>query len=78
MVNIEEVRKGIRKFLEEETQSQFNDSDNLIEKGVLDSFLMIKLIGYLEKNLGTKIDMGKLTPYNFNSVLTISQFIASG
>ena len=78
MADIEQVKEKIKKFLEEETQSHFNDEDNLIGKGVLDSFLMIKLISYLERNLGIKIDMEKLTPSNFNSIATISQFIALG
>ena len=36
---------------------------------------MMKLISFIESDLGVKIDMEKLTPENFNSVDKIAEFI---
>ncbi len=66
----------IKTFLEKETQHQIeSDGTNLIEKGVLDSFSMIKLINFVETELGVKVDMEEITPGNFNSVETIARKI---
>lgn len=70
------IKEKIKNFLEKETQRKIeNDSVNLIEGGVLDSFSMIKLIDFIEKEFGVKTNMEELTPENFNSVETISLMI---
>lgn len=66
----------IRNFLEKETQQVIETDDtDLIKRGVLDSFSMIKLINFIETDLGVKIDMEELSPDNFNSVNTIVSMI---
>ena len=70
------IKVKIKEFLEKETQRKVEDENaNLIELGILDSFSMIKLIDFLEKELSVKMDMEKLTPENFNSIETISNTI---
>ncbi|MEK9186286.1 MAG: acyl carrier protein, partial [Patescibacteria group bacterium] len=55
-----------------ETQKKIGNEDvDLIAGGVLDSFTMIKLIDFIEKELGVKLDMERLTTENFNSINTI-------
>jgi acyl carrier protein len=67
-----DFKNKIKNFIEKETQRKIEDDrENLIEKGVLDSFSMIKLLGFIEKELGVKLDMEELTPENFNSLDTI-------
>lgn len=68
--------KKIKGFLEKETQREIGSEDaNLIEKGVLDSFSMIKLISFIETEFGVKVDMESITPENFNSVAKIAEMI---
>lgn len=68
--------KQIKDFLEKETQHKIESGDtNLIEKGVLDSFSMIKLINFIETELSVKVDMEEITPENFNSVEKIVKMI---
>lgn len=72
-MNLEEK---IKNFLEKETQQVVETDDaDLIKRGILDSFSMIKLINFIETDLGVKIDMEELNPENFNSVIKISEFI---
>ncbi len=71
-----EIKNNIKSFLEKETQKTIaGDSENLISSGLIDSFTMIKLIGFIESDLGVKANMEELTPDNFNSIETISQII---
>lgn len=68
----------IKKFLESETQTVISDTGaDLIKSGVLDSFLMIKLIHFIELELGVRVDMDDLTPENFNSIANINKVIQS-
>jgi len=71
-----ETKNKIKDFLEQETQRNIEDEkENLIEKGILDSFSMIKLIGFIENELKVVVKMEELTPENFNSVAAITQKI---
>ncbi|MEK7654186.1 MAG: acyl carrier protein [Patescibacteria group bacterium] len=71
-----DIKNKLREFLEKETQKEIsNDSENLLAANILDSFSMMKLISFIESDLGVKIDMEKLTPENFNSVDKIAEFI---
>lgn len=71
-----DYKEKLKIFLEKETQKTIaSDSENLISNSVIDSFTMIKLIGFIESELGLKADMEELTPDNFNSVDTISEMI---
>ncbi len=66
----------IKEFLEKETQQKISDTgENLIQRGVLDSFTMIKLLGFIESELGKHPNMEELSPENFNSLETISAMI---
>lgn len=69
-------KKKIKEYLERETNRKIErDSQNLIEAGILDSFSMIKLIGYIENELKISVKMEELSPANFNSVNTIAETI---
>lgn len=71
-----DIKEEIKEFLEKEAQKPIIDeSADLIVAGVLDSFSMMKLISFIESDLGIKIDMEKLTPENFNSIEKIANFI---
>ncbi len=72
------LEQKIRDFLEQETQFKITDeNENLIQSGVLDSFSMIKLLDFLEKDMGVVINMENLSAENFNSLETITRTIKS-
>ncbi len=71
-----DIKSKLKAFLERETQKTISsESENLLTSNILDSFSMIKIIGFVESELGIKPNMEELTPDNFNSVDTISQMI---
>jgi acyl carrier protein len=47
----------------------------LISSGVLDSLAMLKLIGFLEQELGLTIGDGEVVPENFETLRCILEFI---
>lgn len=70
------IEQTIKNFLEKETGHTIADSStNLIETGVVDSFSMIKVIGFIEEHLGVAINMEELSPENFYSLESITAFV---
>ena len=70
------IKEKIKEFLVSETQKKIeNDNADLIKNGLLDSFTMIQLIGFIETELGVKVDMEEIGPDNFNSVENITSTI---
>ena len=67
-------KKKIKTFLEKITQKSIKDENsNLISSGFLDSFSMIELIIFLEREFGVKVNMESLNHNNFNSLENIVQ-----
>lgn len=70
------IEQTIKTFLEKETGHTITDSHtNFIETGVVDSFSMIKLIGFIEEHFGMVINMEELSPENFYSLESITAFV---
>ena len=70
------LEEKLKKFLEKETQRKIkNQNINLIERGILDSFSMMKLISFIETELDLNVDMEKINPKNFNSIYSIVKTI---
>lgn len=53
----------------------FNDSENFIEDGLLDSFDVISLTSKLEEKYGVNIDGLDIVPENYTSVETIEALV---
>lgn len=71
-----DYKEKIREFLKKETQKEISsDTENLLAANILDSFSMMKLISFLQDDLGLAVDMEKLTPENFNSVEKMAAFL---
>jgi len=47
----------------------------LISSGVIDSLGMLKLIGFLEQEMGLTIGDGEVSPENFETLRKIQQFV---
>ncbi len=73
-----DFKQRIKDFLEKETQSKVTDENqNLIQTGILDSFSMIRLLGFIEKEIGVTVNMENLSADNFNSLANIIDAIQS-
>lgn len=70
------MEETIKLFLKKETGHAISDDGlNLIEAGIIDSFSMMQLIGFLEKEFGITLNLEELSPENFNSIAGIAEFV---
>ena len=55
----------------------FGNVDDLLALGVIDSFGIVELVGFLEERFGIAIDDDDLTPEHFSTVEGIAAFVDS-
>jgi acyl carrier protein len=77
-----ELREKIRKFIENnlvvfEDEAEFEDSDNIFEMGFVNSLFAMKMVNYIENDIGIELSNDDLDISNFNSVERIVEFINS-
>jgi len=76
-----DIENVIKKFIEEEFLLEhqdileLNNNDSLLEKGIIDSFNMMKLLAFIETTFSIKIGDEELMPENFDSINAIANFI---
>ncbi len=75
------IMEELRSFLEKENFLEkgqtFDESDSLIENGVLDSVGMLSLINFIESKYSISIDEEDLMPENFDSLKAIKNYVSS-
>jgi len=75
-----ELNEKIRKFIEAnlvvfEDEAEFSDSDNIFEMGFVNSLFAMKLVNYIEQEIGVAVANDDLDIGNFSSVNRIVQYI---
>jgi acyl carrier protein len=73
-------KAAIKTFIENEILQNknidnVNESDNLIENGVIDSLSIMKIVTFLEKEFTIKIEDIDLLPENFETIGQICAFV---
>ena len=53
----------------------FDDSDSLIEGGIVDSTGVMEIVGFLEETYGIAIEDGELVADNLDSVTRLREFV---
>lgn len=70
------IKNKVKSFLEKATNQKIQgDQLNLIDKGIINSFTMIKLITFIEKEFNVDVQIESLTPQNFNTLKKIAKKI---
>ncbi|MBL8741740.1 MAG: acyl carrier protein [Myxococcales bacterium] len=70
----EEILKGY--FAEKSAKaSDLTNSDSLLEKGLLDSMALVKLIAFLEERFGVVLGDDEFDPDNFETIDAIAKLI---
>lgn len=74
------IIKKIKMFLEQDPSfrslGEISDEMQLVESGALDSFTVVKLMIFVEKEFNIKIDLADLTEENVASLKSIEKLIA--
>jgi acyl carrier protein len=74
------LKTQIHEFIQENLASvkgieSFNDSDSLMESGVIDSLGIFRLVSFLEETFGVRIADEEINPENLKSVDAIEQLV---
>ena len=77
MANKQVIKNFILSELVKDRARSLNDDDNLIEKGMIDSLGIMKLLVYLEETFSINVSDDELIPDNFETVDAISAFVVS-
>lgn len=72
----ENLGKRLKEYIEKETETAItNDTDNIIESGIIDSFTMIKLINFIEQEFKVSVDLEDIEVSQFNSIKGMAEKI---
>jgi acyl carrier protein len=74
------IKETIKKFILQELVQEggagdIQESDPLIENGIIDSFGIMALLGFLEEKFAVQIESDELMPENFESIATIAELV---
>lgn len=71
------MKEKIKEIIEDVTGEAVDDTTEIIEEGILDSFDIVTLVIELNDAFGVKIQVSELLPENFANVLAIEKLIKS-
>ena len=66
----------LKELMVGDTRAKLELDDPLISSGILDSMGLLRLIAFLEQQIGLTIDDGEVVPENFESLRAIHAFLA--
>lgn len=74
------VKDQIRQFIidnfgQSRNVTSLADGDSLLEKGVIDSLTIFRLVSFLEETFGVRIGDEDITPANLESVNVIARLV---
>ncbi len=73
------VRETVLTFIREELSYGFEDgfdpSADLIEKGIIDSMSLLRLVSFLEERYQIEVRDEDLVPENFRSLVAVESFV---
>jgi len=75
-----DVKKSLKNFITSElmqgnNNGNLNDSQSLIEEGIIDSLGILKLMSFIEDTFSVQIKDADLTPENFSTPQSIADFV---
>jgi len=75
-----DVETAIERFVVDEimlgdSNTKIDPNESLINSGVLDSLALLRLIAFLEEQMGVTIDDSEVIPENFETINEIKSFI---
>jgi acyl carrier protein len=77
----EAMRARVRAFILQRFPTvaarNMTDDDSLLDSGVIDSLGVLDLAAFIERELGVQLADDDLTAENFESIATLSRFLAA-
>ncbi len=75
-IDLSSIKNFIRTELIYDDEKDFDENTNLIERGIVDSMSLVRLISFIEENCEIQVQDEDIVPENFSSLNKISSFIA--
>ena len=78
IVKVSDTRTKIKKFLEEHLDVDMNnitDSKELFTSGLIDSFALIELLGFMEDELNFTVNFADMTVDDFDTIDALVQLV---
>jgi acyl carrier protein len=75
-----DVETAVERFIVDEimlgdSNTKIDPNESLISSGVLDSLALLRLIAFLEEQMGVTVDDSEVIPENFETINEIKSFI---
>ena len=75
-----DIETAIERFVVDElmlgdSNTKIDPNESLISSGVLDSLALLRLIAFLEEQMGVTVDDSEVIPENFETINEIKSFI---
>jgi acyl carrier protein len=74
-IDLSSIKNFIRTELIYDDEKDFDENTNLIERGIVDSMSLVRLISFIEENCEIQVQDEDIVPENFSSLNKISSFI---
>jgi acyl carrier protein len=74
-IDLSSIKNFIRTELIYDDEKDFDENTNLIERGIVDSMSLVRLISFIEENCEIQVQDEDIVPENFSSLNKISNFI---
>jgi acyl carrier protein len=75
-IDLSSIKNFIRTELIYDDEKDFDENTNLIERGIIDSMSLVRLISFLEENYEIQVQDEDIVPENFSSLNKISTFLS--
>ena len=70
-----QIKSKLEKFIKKKSKKKISNETNLISENIIDSFGIIEIVSFVEKNLKLKCPLNKISTANFNNISLIVKFI---
>ena len=74
-IDLSPIKTFIRTELIYDDEKDFDENTNLIERGIVDSMSLVRLISFLEENYNIQVQDEDIVPENFSSLTKIAGFL---
>lgn len=76
MTNVQIVESLQQYFAKQQGAKDLGPDDSLLERGILDSLAIVKLLSFLEEEFDVEIDDADFDPDNFETINSIAKLVA--
>jgi len=72
----EQVREFIfSSFLFGDSENTLEESDSLLEKGIIDSTGVLELVSFIEETYGIRVEDDELVPENLDTIADLTAYV---